>query len=104
MVYERRGKDFESILNCKYGSCNFTSFVRFIVPQDYEHRYLAFIKYKKDNRLSEETSLLVDELIDSYYEKEERVGKWWKEVDQEIVFRGYCYPCENSISKHEVAL
>ena len=47
LIYERRGQDFEEILNRKYGSCNFTSFVRYIVPQDYEHRYYAFIKYNK---------------------------------------------------------
>mgnify|MGYP001011340385 CR=1 FL=1 len=35
LIYERKGKQFEEILNSKYGSCNFTSFVRFIVPQDY---------------------------------------------------------------------
>lgn len=55
LIYERKGAYFEEILNKKYGSCNFTSFVRYLVPQDYEHRYAAFIKYNPNNRLTNET-------------------------------------------------
>lgn len=55
LIYERKGAYFEEILNKKYGSCNFTSFVRYLVPQDYEHRYAAFIKYNPNNRLINET-------------------------------------------------
>lgn len=69
LIYENRGAELQEILNRKYGSCNFTSFVRFIVPQDYEHRYYAFIKYNKQNSLSGETSRLLDELIDGESQK-----------------------------------
>ena len=54
----------EDILNNRYGTCNFTSFIRYMVPQDYDHRYYAFIKYNKENKLSEETSELIESLID----------------------------------------
>lgn len=69
LIYERKGKEFEGLLNKRYGSCNFTSFVRYIVPQNFEHRYLAFIKYQKENRLSEDT---VDKLN---YLLEQEAGK-----------------------------
>ena len=52
LIYEKKGLDFEAILNGRYGTCNFSSFVRYIVPQDYEHRYYAFIKYNKQNMLT----------------------------------------------------
>lgn len=47
LIYERKGKLFEEILNRRYGTCNFTSFVRYVIPQDFEQRYLAFIKYQR---------------------------------------------------------
>lgn len=65
LIYEKRGAELQEMLNKKYESCNFTSFVRFIVPQDYEHRYYAFIKYNKQNSLSATTSRLLDELIEA---------------------------------------
>lgn len=52
LVYERHGKKFEKILVARYGVCNFSAFVRFIVPRDYEHRYLSFIRYEANNQLS----------------------------------------------------
>ena len=82
LIYEKRGQDFEEILNRKYGSCNFTSFVRYIVPQDYEHRYYAFIKYNKQSRLSPETDGLLEDLLADELRKEARIGNWWKETDR----------------------
>ena len=35
LVYERHGKKFEKILVSRYGVCNFSAFVRFIVPRDF---------------------------------------------------------------------
>ena len=64
LLYERRGADFQNLLNNRYGTCNFTSFVRYLVPGDFEHRYLAFIKYQKLNTLSEQTLEMVDQLLD----------------------------------------
>lgn len=52
LVYERHGKKFEEVLNRRYGVCNFSAFVRFIVPRDYEHRYLSFIRYQANNQLT----------------------------------------------------
>jgi hypothetical protein len=36
LIYERKGQEFISLLNDRYGTCNYTSFVRYIVPQSYE--------------------------------------------------------------------
>ena len=63
LIYEKKGMNFDSILNDRYGTCNFTSFVRYIVPQDYEHRYYAFIKYNKHNILTSETDGLLEDII-----------------------------------------
>ena len=38
--------------------------MRYLVPQDFEHRYLAFIKYQKESCLSEETNEKVSYLLE----------------------------------------
>jgi hypothetical protein len=102
LIYERRGKEFEQMLNKRYGSCNFTSFVRYIVPQNFEHRYLAFIKYQKENALSLETEEKVSYLLEQEFSKESAIEQWWQEVDREIIFRGYCRPGDKAIPKDEL--
>jgi hypothetical protein len=97
LIYERKGKEFEGLLNKRYGFCNFTSFVRYIVPQNFEHRYLAFIKYQKENKLSEETEQKVNYLLDQELNKERAIEQWWQDVDKEIVFRSYCRPGDKAI-------
>lgn len=98
LLYERKGQDFESVLNSRYGSCNFTSFVRYLVPQDYEHRYYAFIKYNKQNRLTAETDGLIEDILAEELRKEARISRWWNDNDKEVVFRGYCQPGEKAIA------
>ena len=70
LVYERCGIKFEDLLNKVYGACNFTAFVRFIVPQDFEHRYLSFVRHETSNILSQETVILIEELLEVYDRKE----------------------------------
>ena len=82
LIYERKGQEFEDILNKRYGTCNFTSFVRYLVPQDYEHRYYGFIKYNKDNTLSTQTSGMIDDVIAQELTKEARIRKWWSNEDR----------------------
>jgi hypothetical protein len=104
LIYEQKGRQLEEILNHRYGSCNFTSFVRYLVPQDYEHRYLAFIKHQPQNRLTPETAELIDRLVDEEYAKEAAIRNWWEEIDREMVFRGYCRPGDKHIPAPEVTL
>ena len=85
------------MLNNRYGSCNFTSFVRYIVPLSYEQRYLAFVKYQRENVLSAETNGLVDRLLEEEEIKEERIRNWWERTDREISFRSYCMPGSKGI-------
>lgn len=94
LVYERHGKKFESILNTRYGVCNFSAFVRFLVPKDYEHRYLAFIRYQASNRLTPETEKAILDLIQSYNEKEMEIQKAWGSCDRELLLRSFCPPRE----------
>lgn len=72
--------------------------MRYIVPQDYEHRYAAFIKYNPQNRLSSQTEEMVEDIVGGELRKEARVDKWWEQVDREAVFRSYCSPGEKGIS------
>ena len=97
LIYERKGQEFESILNNRYGSCNYTSFVRYLVPQDYEHRYYAFIKYNKGNQLTTETDGLIEDIIADELRKQARIKRWWNDVDREMVFRSYCDPGHKGI-------
>ena len=103
LIYQRKGQDFESILNKRYGTCNYTSFVRYLVPQDYQHRYYAFIKYNKHNQLTAETDGLIEDILADELRKEARITKWWSDVDKEVVFRGYCKPGDKSISAQQLA-
>ena len=102
LLYERRGADFQHLLNNRYGTCNFTSFVRYLVPGDFEHRYLAFIKYQKLNTLSEDTLGMVDQLLEEERRQEDQIEQWWAGVDREVVFRGYCRPGDKGIPTQEV--
>ena len=98
IIYERKGDEFQQILNKKYGSCNFTSFVRYIVPQDYEHRYAAFIKYNPKNQLNSQTQTMIQDILAEELRKEAKVGRWFEAVEKETLFRGYCNPGEKGIS------
>lgn len=60
LAYERVGERFSVLLNELYGCCNFTSFVRFIIPKDFEHRYLGFVRHEVSNKLTEETLMLFE--------------------------------------------
>ncbi len=66
-----------------YGVCNFTSFIRFIVPQDdFEHRYLSFVRHQTSNVLSQETLVLIDELLEAYDRKETEIETMWSKIDR----------------------
>ena len=76
--------------------------MRYLVPSDFEHRYLAFVKYQRLNTISQQTQEMVDQLLDEERRKEEQIGKWWEGIDREIVLRGYCRPGDNGIPTQEM--
>lgn len=73
---------FEGMLNRRYGSCNFTSFVRFMVPHDEEQKCLAFIKYVPSNYLTESTKKLVMQLLVQEQINEQAIAALWGKVDR----------------------
>lgn len=43
------------------------------MPQNFEHRYLAFIKYQKENKLSLDTEDKISYLLDQESAKEQAI-------------------------------
>ena len=101
-MYERHGNKFSKLLNDRYGVCNFSSFVRFIVPQTYEQRYLSFIRYVKTNTLPEFINEKVEELLVEHEKKEQRIKNVWGGKDKELTFRSLCLPREEAITVKKV--
>lgn len=71
--------------------------MRYLVPQDFEHRYLAFIKYQKESCLSEDINDKISNLLEQEEVKESAIKQWWADLDRELVFRGYCRPGDKNI-------
>lgn len=76
--------------------------MRYLVPQDFEHRYLAFIKYQKESCLSEDTNDKISYLLEQEEAKESAIKQWWADLDRELVFRGYCRPGDKNIPNQEL--